>query len=454
MHLLTQPARSVFLTIVSLSLCCAGATCSTAEAQTSGGVIDRFTKQQIVSGNWKTVDGELVVGDEPASRAIIAAKTPSSYSLTIEFTRREGTNSIGAVLPVGSSQCAFLVSVFNGEAHGIGAIDGQLAKANASTIKPGVLENGHPYRLLIEVDVKGDSATISSTLDGRAFVKWSGKTTSLSMLDMWKLPSTENVGLVTYAPTTFHSISLTPLDPKMRMTQPKSVEVVPTKPTEDATSTVVYDQSHGEPAIEGLMEFASNNGFTVKTLNTAISAEELQQVDLLYIRAPKTRFSRSEVEAVIAFIRRGGSLLLVMDEERRTSLNATAVNDLIKPFGLAFADDTPYLHNCGAICPAGDIHSVDREVPFSGGRAVTGGQPFGFQLDKNGERGQPFATSKDVAGGGRIIILGDGMAAGLMGTPDGQRLSGVSRDPTQTTYWGKDSSVFLTEVIAWTLKNE
>lgn len=173
---------------------------------------------QVVAGEWKIDDGELQVNDTPGARIVLFQDAPEDYALSLEFTRVEGENSVGVILPVGSSQCAFILSAFKGEAHGIGVVDGKLAKANSTTIKPGKLKSGHPYRLLIEVKVDGDTATIDSTLDGRPFLNWKGAHRSLSMLDFWKLPNTKNVGLVTYAKTTFHSVTLGRLDPTMRMT--------------------------------------------------------------------------------------------------------------------------------------------------------------------------------------------------------------------------------------------
>lgn len=427
---------------------------SSADVHAQGSLIESFKPAQVVAGDWRVVDGELVVGADAASRAVVATKVSTSYALTVEFTRTEGNNSVGVILPVGSSQCAFIMSVFNGEAHGIGIIDGKLARDNVSTINPGKIETDHPYRLLIEVDVKDSTVAIASTLDGRPFLEWSGQTRSLSMLERWKMPSTSNVGLITFAPTRFHKITVTPLDRTMRMTQRTPSTNANDGLTEGSGTKVLYPQGHGEPTIDSLKRIANRSSLFFNASREPVSSESLVAIDILFIRVPKTQITKPEVDAIVAFVRGGGSLLLVMDEERRSSLMSTGVNEIIRPFGLAFTDDIEYLHNCGAICKAGDIHSSDREVPFSGGRGVTGGSVFGYQLDEDGNTTAAFATTQTTDGGGRIIILADGMAAGLMGTSNGQRLSGVTRNPAKTTYWGKDSAVFLTEVIDWLAKDK
>ena len=100
----------------------------------------------------------------------------------------------------------------------------------------------------------------------------------------------------------------------------------------------------------------------------------------------------------------------------------------------------------------GTINAADREVPFSGGRAVEGGTPFGWQLNKEGKPGQVFAAWAIVGQAGKVIVLGDAMATLFLGTPDGARLTGVPRDPTRTTFWGKDSAIFVEELLTWLTK--
>jgi hypothetical protein len=41
------------------------------------------------------------------------------------------------------------------------------------------------------------------------------------------------------------------------------------------------------------------------------------------------------------------------------------------------------------------------------------------------------------------------MASLLLGVPEGQRLTGAPRDAQNTVYWGKDSGLFMEEVLGW-----
>jgi uncharacterized damage-inducible protein DinB len=213
---------------------------------------------------------------------------------------------------------------------------------------------------------------------------------------------------------------------------------------------IYYDHAHGQfgpPA--GMAEIGSRVGYSLASFEQTISSDSLKSVRALYLRAPSKEFSLAEKDAIVGFVKQGGSLLLVVDEEQRQSLAVTGVNDVIEPFGMKLSGDTPYLHNCGAIGKSGEILKADREIPYSGGRAVEGGTPFAFQLDKDGKPAQPAAAWKKVENGGRIVVMAEGMASLFLGDAAGQRLTGPPRDALNTVYWGRDSGPFMEEVLAW-----
>lgn len=215
-----------------------------------------------------------------------------------------------------------------------------------------------------------------------------------------------------------------------------------------------FDQAHGQTAASSqLAGIGERKGFEVHTSAEPIVPESLRAVRTLFIRSPLVRFTTDEKEAIVGFVRRGGSLLLVIDEDRgQDRLGDTGVNHLIAPFGMKLLPDTEYLHNNGAVARAGEIHRSDLQIPFSGGRAVEGGTPFAFQLDKDGKPAEPFAAWQKVDGGGRVIVMGEAMATLFLGTKEGERLTGVPRDFSKTIYWGKDSDAFMEDVLAWLMK--
>jgi hypothetical protein len=220
-----------------------------------------------------------------------------------------------------------------------------------------------------------------------------------------------------------------------------------------ASIRIYADQAHGQAPLAGpYTVIAAKLGAEIVPSQGPITAKTLEGYRLLVLRVPQQEFTQGERAAIAGFVKQGGSLLLAFDEERRAPLATTRVNDLIAPFGLTLTNDTEYLHNNGAIAKRGVINAVDRELPFSGGRAVEGGTPFAWQLDRAGQPAQVFAAFATVGKGGKVIVLGDAMVTLFLGTPEGVRLTGVPRDPTRTTYWGKDSGVFMEELLAWLIK--
>jgi hypothetical protein len=211
---------------------------------------------------------------------------------------------------------------------------------------------------------------------------------------------------------------------------------------------LVFDQAHGEqPPPSQLDPVARKLGLEIQTSTGPITAAALKDARILYLRAPSGEFTAAETAAIVAFVKGGGSLLLVLDEERRQSLEKTGVNNLISPFGMKLTPDTEYLHNNGAVARAGEINKADRQVPFSGGRAVEGGTAFAYQLDKEGKPWHPFGAYTRLDTGGRIVVLGEGMASLFLGDPGAVRLSGDLKN--LTPYWGKDSAIFMEEVLTW-----
>jgi hypothetical protein len=220
-------------------------------------------------------------------------------------------------------------------------------------------------------------------------------------------------------------------------------------PVGAAEIRVVMDLGHGVKAVAPpLAEIGKSVGFGIQPVTEPLTSAALQGARLLYLRTPTHAYSPEEKAAVVDFVRGGGSLLVVLDEELRTPLAASGINEILAPLGFELTADTEYLHNNGALAKTGVINRADRELPFSGGRAVRGGTPFAWQLDRDGKPAQPFASYATL-GSARVVVMSEGMASAFLGTPEGVRLTGVPRDPANTVYWGKDSAKFMEEVVAW-----
>jgi hypothetical protein len=209
---------------------------------------------------------------------------------------------------------------------------------------------------------------------------------------------------------------------------------------------------HGQAAPAAYTSIAAKLHAEIVAVAAPVTAGSLERCRVLLMQIPSQEIKADERDAIVGFVRAGGSLLVAFDEERRAPLEPTHVNDLIAAFGMKLTADTEYLHNTGAIAKKGTINAADRELPFSGGRAVDGGTPFGWQLSQAGEAGQAYAAFATPGGSGKVVVFGDAMATLLLGTPEGVRLTGVPRDPSRTTYWGKDSAIFMEELLTWLVR--
>src|SRR5687768_7029103 len=88
-----------------------------------------------------------------------------------------------------------------------------------------------------------------------------------------------------------------------------------------ARPRLLYDRAHGQnepaPPVTALVDRA---GLDLQMSMAPITAAALDAVRVLYLRAPSTPIAPDERAAIVAFVRGGGSLLLVMDENKRQDI--------------------------------------------------------------------------------------------------------------------------------------
>lgn len=223
----------------------------------------------------------------------------------------------------------------------------------------------------------------------------------------------------------------------------------PTSPDVANSQTIYFDLAHGEfQWPPEMVDLGRRIGYKLKPNNGLITADALAGNQLIYLRAPNSAFEESEKQALVSYVKAGGSLLVVLDEEARQKLAVVGINDVIEPFGLKLTGDTPRIVNTGAIAKAGEINKSDREIPYDSGRQVLGGVAFAYQLDREGKPAQPFAAYAKLDNGGRVVVMGEGMASLFLGVSEAERLSVTKENPK---WWGKDASLFMEEVLRWLL---
>ncbi|WP_416864446.1 MAG: hypothetical protein ACMVP2_17760 [Imperialibacter sp.] len=194
---------------------------------------------------------------------------------------------------------------------------------------------------------------------------------------------------------------------------------------QSAKYTILVDVAHGQkfynnpnkmnasaggdaPRVEYLIGELSKNasslGAQVGFLNEAITPAQLAKCDLLFIHIPSSTYSANEVKAITEYVAKGGSLFLVMEEDYWSTLKQTNTNDLIRPFGIQFGENSTDSLSGGLTKPTPVIKNP-LKITYHGGRVVTGGTPFCF----NSQTKAPFGVFTTLNNGGKVIAMGDGM---------------------------------------------
>ncbi len=236
------------------------------------------------------------------------------------------------------------------------------------------------------------------------------------------------------------------------------ITVVLTISANAQNKVVLFDISRGQESsvVEDYRGFVEQtSGATLEVNEKEITAEVLNGVTGLIITTPlrpqstPTTITEVEKKAIVEFVQNGGRLMFFCEEDARTPLETYGANDIVTPFGMEFGNNCPARRNVGSISLIGEISSAPRQLPYSGGRILTGGIPVSIVND---EGVYQHAAYTKLDNGGKIIAFGDGMLGLLMGLPQGEgiRLSGSTMgDPT--FWWGKDSKIFIQEVVTWLL---
>lgn len=228
-----------------------------------------------------------------------------------------------------------------------------------------------------------------------------------------------------------------------------------------AQGRLMFDLSHGqfldkftEPGfydyvIPGYLDILERYGIEYVPNEKEITTESLSGIDVLLMLSPLAReyqkpITENEKKAITDYIRSGGTLLMFVDEEEyRVILDEYGANDITRQFGIEIGDDiTDVPGNCGAITFENEIFKGRREVPYSGSRKLRGGIPASVCM----EGGWLHSSYVKTGNGGKLFVAAETMVALLMGYPDGER---NVHKMMETRWWGKDSRLFMEELIVW-----
>lgn len=214
-----------------------------------------------------------------------------------------------------------------------------------------------------------------------------------------------------------------------------------------------YDPSYYDYVLPEYQEICKEIGAEYNVINETITIESLLNIKTLVMISPLSSSTQKNIKpeeksAIISFIKNGGSLLIFVDEENpRVNLEKYGANDITKFFGIEFGEDINGLPgNCGAVSFVNEIFGGRREIPYSGSRKISGGIPASVCM----EEGWLHASYVKLENGGKLFAAGETMVALLMGDPDGER---NIHDGLKTRWWGKDSRLYMKELISWANKD-
>ena len=238
--------------------------------------------------------------------------------------------------------------------------------------------------------------------------------------------------------------------------------------TKERTPVLLFDKSHGQcqgssytaDVVPDYEKMAADNGaeFVVNE-DQPLNEATLAGVDVVLMLSPlqhdlQKNITTEEAAALVNFIKRGGSLIVFVDEEsHRVHLEPYNINAVTTAFGVEFGYDNKIAFNNGAVSFENDIFKGRYEVPCTGMRSVKGGIPASVCMDD----GFLHASYVELENGGKLFACAETMVALLMGgDADIERKGPTRRTPegkmTQTGWFGKDSRQYMADLIAWSLK--
>jgi len=181
-----------------------------------------------------------------------------------------------------------------------------------------------------------------------------------------------------------------------------------------------------------------------------ITPQLLKKIDVLVMLSPLSNklqkdLTKVEKQALVNYVKKGGSLIFFVDDNHRVDLTRYGANDVTRAFGIEFGEDVRLPGNVGAVSFQNEIFKQRYEIPYSGACVMTGGIPASVCMDDGWLHGS-YVTLKN---GGKFFAGGDTMVGLFLGYEDGERKVTKGMD---TRWWGKDSRAYMKDLIEWALK--
>ncbi len=184
-----------------------------------------------VKGQWTRQDDGLVMTGPGGSRLAFPCAVAGDYRLELQFTRVQGDNEVGVIVPVGARATSVLIAKEVNKRSGL-----FWAKDGATMVSPAPLKNGKPYDLQVTVRTSGLEAEVDVRLDGAPYFTWYGPTGSCTVWDQFRLPNPNRLGVGAWGgKVVFRSVRLRMLSGHVRLLRTEDDSMAapaPTKPVD------------------------------------------------------------------------------------------------------------------------------------------------------------------------------------------------------------------------------
>ena len=190
--------------------------------------------KQTVAGQWRKTSEGLISNAAQGSRLVLPIQPKGEYDFRVSFTRRTGRHSIALFFVAGNGQAAFELDAWNQHLAGFQNVGGRTLRDNPTRVENQTLVNGQRYTA--EVRVRRDR--VEGYLNGRLLATYRGDGSNLSMLDLWRLPTTATLGIGAWdSETVFHSIEVRSLSGTVMLAGNSKSATQPMPPRRPVAST-------------------------------------------------------------------------------------------------------------------------------------------------------------------------------------------------------------------------
>jgi hypothetical protein len=163
-----------------------------------------------LQGQWDS-NGNVLAAPGPGDHRLLVPITASgSYELEASLTiGPKHKPEVNFLFPVGSHSCALILFGWNGKISGLHRVDGKHVDNNDTTVRGVGAQRGQRFKLLIEVELAGDEASVDVKINSRPFTRFQGKASRLDLGDFMILPKPNAFGVRSLnAPVIVHSLRL------------------------------------------------------------------------------------------------------------------------------------------------------------------------------------------------------------------------------------------------------